>query len=777
MADISGAPIGLSEAEAQRRLNQRGPVTRAPASRSYTSIVLANVFTVFNLILLLLGAAALTFADPRDALFLGVLVSNSAIGIIQEIRAKCVLDRLATLVAPTGTVLRDGHSRKVRVEGIVPGDLVQVDVGDGIIADGHVETGNGLYLDESILTGESVPVARPVGDEVHSGSFVVEGTGSYRVAAVGRESHAERLLGDARRFRHPRSPLERALNRLLFTLFGVMIPMGTILGYALWERRAPLNEAATTSLAGILPLLPEGLIVLASVTYALAAVRMGRRGALVQQLNAIESLASVDVVCFDKTGTLTESTLRLVDLIPCPGFQLDVCKATLGRYAASSPSRNATLQAIADGLPMSGELVQWHLPFASRRRWGALQFGGVIYVLGAPEIFELGPLADAATHQAAKGRRVLAFGTTATPPQDLSTEASQLSNLTVFALVILAEKLRPEARETVGFLLSQQVQLKVLSGDAPETVASIAADAGIPLGDAAVDGSTLPQDEKALTELALRANVIGRITPDNKRRLVEALQNAGGYVAMIGDGVNDVPSMKSARLAVAQGTGSQMARSIADIVLVRGEFGSFPLLVMEGRTLLRNLMRVSKLFVSKSVFAVFLILSVGISPTPYVLLPRHLTLLSSLSVGIPAFFLALAHSTGPWRTNTFLRDVARFAVPAGAALGMSVLSSYSFSLQVLNTPLVEARTVATTAFMIVGLYLILALEKVRGWRGVGVIVLCLSLAGIYLLALAIPVSRNFFDLAVPGVWAILTATGAALVGITGLRLTDDQFRP
>ena len=777
ISSVSNGPMGLSEAEAQRLLNRRGLIARAPSSRSYTSIVLANVFTVFNLILLLFGAVALTFGDPRDALFLGVLVSNSAIGIIQEARAKRVLDRLARLIAPAATVLRDGRPRKVHIEEVVPGDFVQVEAGDGIVADGQLETCNGLYVDESILTGESVPVARIVGQEVRSGTFVVEGSGTYRVVAVGAASYAEKLLGDARRFRHPRSPLERALNRLLFTLAGVMVPMGAILGYALWERKAPLDEAATTALAGIIPLLPEGLIVLASVTYAVAAVRMGRRGALVQQLNAVESLASVDVVCFDKTGTLTEPTLRLVDVIPVADIRLDAFKATLGRYAAISPNRNATLQAIADALPMPDGSVEWYLPFASRRRWGALRFGDVTYVLGAPEIFELEVLAETAAQESARGRRVLAFGTTDTPTQDLDPDMVQVPKLALHGVVILAEKLRPETRATVGFLLSQNVQLKVFSGDAPQTVASIAADAGIPLDHDAVDGNTLPEDMRLLSEVASRASVLGRVTPEDKRRLVEALQGAGCYVAMIGDGVNDVPAMKAARLAIAQGTGSQMARSIADIVLVHGDFASFPLLVTEGRTLLRNLMRVSKLFVSKSAFAVFLILTVGITPVSYALLPRHLTLLSSLSVGIPAFFLALARSTGPWRTSTYLHDVARFAVPAGAALGIAVLSSYSFSLHVLDAPLVLARTVATTAFMIVGLYLILALENAVRSRTLGVLVLCACLASIYVLALALPVSREFFDLALPKAWVVLVPIGGAAAGITGLWLTDDQFRP
>jgi cation-transporting ATPase E len=772
---VSCQPLGLTEAEAQRRCAQRGTIRNAPTSRSYRSIILANVFTVFNLILLLLGAVALTLGDPRDALFLGVLLSNSIIGITQEVRAKRTLDRLGALIAPTGTVMRDGRLRKISVPEIVQGDLLMVEAGDGIVADGLLEASSDLHLDESILTGESLPVARSAGEEVRSGSFVVEGAGSYRVSAVGPESYAARLMGDARRFRHPRSPLERALNRLLLVLLCAMIPMGAILGYALWERKAFLSEAVTTSLAGILPLLPEGLIVLMSITYAVAAVRLGRHGALVQQLNAIESLASVDVVCFDKTGTLTDPTLHLVDVIPVAGLEREVLTSGLGRYAASSPSHNATLQAIAEGLPMPAEPVQEHLPFASRRRFSALQLKGITYVLGAPKIFQLGVLAEAATQEATQGRRVVAFGTAIERPEELAKSAGQPRTLSFLGLVVLAEKLRPETRATVAFLLSQSVTLKVLSGDATETVASIAADAGIPITGGSHDGSALPREPEALREFARRANVIGRITPQEKRRFIEALQKDGSYVAMIGDGVNDVPALKAARLAIAQGTGSQIARSVADIVLVHGDFAVFPRLVSEGRSLLRNLMLVSKLFVSKAAFAVFLILLVGITPTSYTFLPRHLSLLSSLTVGLPALFLALRRSEGPWRTGPYLRDVARFAVPAGTAEGLAVVSSYLFALHVLNMPLIQARTVATTAFIIVGLYLVLVLEAGRSAHPLSTGILCLSLAGLYVLVLVYPASRNFFTLDVPHVSTVFTAAAGSAVALTGLWLTDEQF--
>ena len=297
---------GLSEDEARRRLAERPPPAPTGTGRSYGSIVRANVLTVFNLILAVFGTVTLVYGDWRDALFLGILVANTSIGIVQEVRAKHALERLAALVAPTATVVRDGRPRPLHVDEVVSGDLVRLAPGDQVVADGRLVGAERLSLDESILTGESEPVRRGVGEEARSGSFAVEGRGSYVVEKVGVESYAERIAGEARAFRHPRSPLERAFNRLLLVLVAVMLPLSAVLGVSLWERDASLDTVVDTSVAAVVSLVPEGLMVLASLTYAVAALRMSRRGALAQQLNAIESLASADVICTDKTGTLTE---------------------------------------------------------------------------------------------------------------------------------------------------------------------------------------------------------------------------------------------------------------------------------------------------------------------------------------------------------------------------------------------------------------------------------------------------------------------------------------
>ena len=771
------APAGLTSEEASRRRRERGPLERAASSRSYASIVRANVLTVFNLILAVFGALMLAFGSWQDALFLGVLVSNALIGITQEVRAKRALDRLSALVVPTATVVRDGEPRRLPREEVVVGDLVELEPGDQLVADGVVEAGQGLLLDESILTGESESVPHPAGDELRSGSFVAEGTGRYTVTAVGAASYAARITGEARAFRHPRSPLERAMNRLLYLLVLVMIPLGSLLAYALWERDAPVREAVTTSVAAVVTLVPEGLILLVSLAFAVSAVRMARRGALTQQLNALESLASVDLVCLDKTGTLTEAELRVVEAVPAPGVEEERLAEALATIAGAAKVRNTTLRAIADRFHRPAAEPEEEVPFSSRRRWSAVRVAGVTYVLGAPELLPLGELAARVDEEARAGRRVLAVARTKARLAQGAAEPVLPPGLGLAGVVVLSERLRAHASDTVAFFGAQGVKLKVLSGDRPETVAAIATDVGIDVGAGPLDGRELPDDDGELRLLLRDRNVIGRISPDGKRRVIEALLADGHYVAMVGDGVNDVPGLKAARLAIAQGSGVQMARSVADLVLVRSDFEVVPALVAEGRRILRNLRRVTKLFVSKAAFAAFLILSIGIAPIAYPLLPRHLTLGASLAIGIPAFFLALAPSSGSFRLDGFLRGVLQFAVPAGAAVGFGVLSGYLAALEVFNLSLVESRTVATTVMVVVGWYLILALEGSGRLRGAAVFTMCVALAAAYVAVLIVPFARDFFALAAPSLPILLIAGCASAVAIGGLAATSDAFIP
>jgi P-type E1-E2 ATPase len=766
---------GLTEAEAQARRAERGAQAEPPASRSTAAIVRANTVTPFNAILLALGVLTLLFGDWRDALFLGILVANTGIGIWQELHAREKLDQLAALVAPRATVVRDGEPRTVHVSELVEGDLVRLGPGDQVVADGPLAEANGLQLDEAVLSGESRPVERGIGEEVRSGAFVLEGTGAFEVVAVGADSYAGRITGTAREFRHPRSPLERAIDRLLYVLLAVMVPLGAMLIVALHKQDVSVNHAVDTAVAGMVTLVPEGLILLLSITYAAASLRMARAGALSQQLNAIESLASVDTICVDKTGTLTTPALRLLEVVPAAGTTEDELRAALGRFAATSVARNLTLQAMADALPASPEAADETVPFASRRRWSGQRIGGTRYVLGAPEIFSLGGLAEVARAQQEAGRRVVGFGVATTPFPAVPDGGPP--PLQALGFAVLAEELRGETRETIAFLREQGVDVIVLSGDAPATVGSIAADAGIPQELAPLDGASLPGDDLELDRLAPSLSVVGRISPEGKRRVVAALRRNGRYVAMIGDGVNDVPALKASRLSIAQGSGTQMAKAVSDIVLVNGDFATIPAMVAEGRRILRNIQRVTKLFVTKSVFAAFVIVAIGITPVDYPLLPRHLTLVAAITVGIPAFFLALAPSDGPWQTDDFLRDVGRFAVPAGVAAGLGVSATYLIAVNVFDLGLVQSRTAATSTLVVVGLYLVLALESTSTRRARLVGLLCAGLLAVYVVVLILPGPRHFFELAIPNSGSLLLIILGAGIAIGFLWLTDDRFIP
>jgi magnesium-transporting ATPase (P-type) len=532
-----------------------------------------------------------------------------------------------------------------------------------------------------------------------------------------------------------------------------------------------------TAVAAVVTLVPEGLILLTSLAFAVGALRMARRGALAQQLNALESLASVNVVCTDKTGTLTEPEPRVLDAVPAPGVEEAELERVLGRYAASAASRTSTLDAIRAAFEAEPAQPTAEVPFASSRRWSAVELGGERYVIGAPELFDLGELADRAAHDASEGRRVVAVGRTDAALGSAGSTDPPPADLRLLGIVVIGEQLRAHARETVEYFRSQDIDLLVLSGDRPETVAAIAREAGVPEQGPPLDGTRLPEGKEALAEALKTTSVIGRISPEGKRRVVETLRDSGRYVAMLGDGVNDVPALKASRLAIAQGSGTQMARSVSDLVLVRGDFGVVPPMVLEGRKILRNLTRVSKLFVTKSAFAIFLIVSIGLTPTAYPLLPRHLSLAAALTIGIPAFFLALAPSVGSFGVKGFVRDVMRFAVPAGTAVGLGVLSSYSATLEVLGRGLDESRTVATTVLVIVGLYLILALEASTPRRGAWVSILCLVLGGLYVVVMIFPFARNFYALDVPSPLAFLAAVGGSVLAIAGLALTDDRFIP
>ena len=710
---------GLSSGEAKDRLRALG-AEKLPASRSTASIVAANVFTLFNAIIGGFFILILSLGLWADAVFGLIAILNTWIGIRQELKAKAVLDRLAVLVAPRAQVIRDGEPVELRAGEVVPGDLIRLAPGDQLVADGVTVSSRGLTVDESLLTGESDGIPKGQGDELLSGAFVTSGSGFGEVTAVRDESYAGRLTGEARAFRHPPAPLQREVNRVIVACTWALFPLAVLLVGSLILRNTPLVEAAQTATAGLITLIPEGLVLLMSVTFAVAAVNLARRGLLVQQMSATESLSSVDTICLDKTGTLTDGTLSVSALFPA-GDSTGAVEERLAIFAASAGERNRTLEAIAARFQGTSVPVTAEVPFSSEWKWSGLALDGPegpeVLVLGAPDVLsgqgdlELGPeLGAILQREASSGNRVVAFcqsdgplpaeGATGPPP-----------GLTPLGLIVFEENLREGVAETLELMRSEEVSLKLISGDAPETVEAVARQVGLEV-DGSITGDELPEDPERLVEVAGANTVFARISPEQKKDLVVALADGGRYTAMIGDGVNDVPALKAARMAVGMGSGTQVTRSVADVVLLKDEFARLPEAITAGRRIARNIHRLGRLYLTKTVYAAALILLVAVPGFEFPFLPRQLTLAALLTIGIPSFVLALAPSDGPLYRGHLLRALGAFAIPAGVATALA--SIFSFLVVDASGTLEEGRTAATTTLVVLGLSFILLLERGPG---------------------------------------------------------------
>jgi cation-transporting P-type ATPase E len=775
---------GLSSAEAARRLEQRGPPQQHPGSLTYRAIIRRNLLTLFNFILAACAVALIATGQLADLLFAAVLVINSGIGIVQEVRAKRALDRLALLAAPRARVLRDHSERVVPIDDVVVGDAIVVRPGDQVVADGRLLEARGLQVDESILTGESDPDARRAGDELQSGSFCVAGSGIYEAERVGADSYANELTHAAREDRRELSPLQLTINRLLRLMIAIMIPIAILLLYALRAHDVPVREAVSTAVAGIVSLVPEGLVLLASLVFAVAAARVGRRGALVQRLPAVEALAGLDVVCLDKTGTLTDGTLAVQEIVPLGGAGERDVHALLGAFAASLGARNPTADALNAHLAGAARNVRLEVPFSSRWKWSGLAFDdGAELVLGAPEVLVRAgadpELAHAVGIRQERRLRVLLFGGARGLAEPEGDGEPRLPEVAPLALLALSERMRPDAARTVAYLHRAGVEVKIISGDGPATVAAVARAAGIETDGRVTTGAELPAEASALRQSALQHAVFARVQPEHKRQLVAALRRGGRRVGMVGDGVNDVPALKECDVAVALGSGSQLAKGVADVVLVNESFEAIPFAIEEGRKILRNVQRVAKLFVAKSVFAAVLILTVGVGGGSYPFLPRQLSLAAAITVGIPAFLLALAPAAqAPPRA--FMRDVAGFAIPAGIILGVAVLLGHGLVHTSIGRSAAESQTTSLTILVFVGLYLVLVLESgsMRRSRARGALVPLLVglLAVSYLVILAFPGARAAFSLGTPTglpivVAVICTTFAIGALGMLGLSLT------
>jgi magnesium-transporting ATPase (P-type)/membrane-associated phospholipid phosphatase len=759
---------GLDEAGVRERV-RRGDVNEVPRipGRTVREIVRANVFTPFNALLGAMFVLILLVGPAQDALFGVVLVANTAIGIFQELRAKRTLDRLTVLTAPRARVVRAEKTAEVEVGEVVLDDVLELRPGDQVVVDGIVLSSAGLEVDESLLSGESEPPEKEPGDEVLSGSFVAAGSGRYRATRVGPAAYASSLAQQAKRFTLVRSELREGINRILLYVTWAIVPTATLLFVSQFRLHHSWHGAVAGAVAGTVGMVPEGLVLLTSVAFGVAVVRLARKKVLVQELPAVEGLARVDVLCTDKTGTLTEGRLRVHELeVLAPEVIEPVVAEALGQLAAVDPAPNATMSAIqaAYSSPATRWDVDASMPFSSARKWSGTSFKEHgTWILGAPSVLlEARSQAEGAGQIAARvkahaegGRRVVLLARSETK---LDGEALP-ADLEPISLVVLQDRVRADAPAILGYFERQGVVVKVISGDDPATVAAIAKEVRLKGWVEAIDGRSLPEEPELLADTLESHAVFGRVSPQQKRSMIAALQSRGHVVAMTGDGVNDVLALKDADIGVAMGSGSAASRATAQLVLLDSSFAALPDAVSEGRRVIANIERTGNLFLTKTVYAMLLALSVGVAGVPFPFLPRHLTLISALTIGIPGFFLALAPSDRPARSG-FIGRILRFAVPAGVLAAAGTFAAYALARAPFGTTLVVARSTATVVLFTIGLVILTAiaspLTALRRW-------LVATMGAVFLTVIVVPPLRVFFALVLPPMIVWLAAGAIAAV--------------
>ncbi|MFF5448146.1 HAD-IC family P-type ATPase [Streptomyces sp. NPDC012888] len=776
-------PGGLTTAEVAERV-ARGAVNDVPvrSSRSTADIVRGNVFTRFNAIIGVLWVIMLVVAPIQDSLFGFVIIANTGIGIIQELRAKKTLDSLAVIGEARPSVRRDGRAAGISTSEIVLDDVVELGPGDKVVVDGVVGEADGLEIDESLLTGEADPVLKKPGDHVMSGSFVVAGTGAFTATKVGREAYAAQLAEEASRFTLVHSELRSGISTILKYVTWMMVPtsIGLIVSQLI-VKDSNLKDSIARTVGGIVPMIPEGLVLLTSVAFAIGVIRLGRKQCLVQELPAIEGLARVDVVCLDKTGTLTEGGMDVTELRTLGGADPEHVKKVLGALGESDPRPNASLQAVIDAYPDSED---WRctesLPFSSARKYSGASFSegdgeNSTWLLGAPDVLlpPGDPTLEEIDHLNEQGLRVLLLVRTARELDDEHVTAGVRPT----ALVVLEQRLRPDAADTLRYFDEQDVQAKVISGDNAVSVSAVAGKLGLPGAENTVDARRLPTEQDAMAEELDKNAVFGRVTPQQKRDMVGALQSRGHTVAMTGDGVNDVLALKDADIGVSMGSGSEATRAVAQIVLLDNSFATLPSVVAEGRRVIGNITRVATLFLTKTVYSVLLAILVVCSQVEYPFLPRHLTLLSTLTIGVPAFFLALAPNKERAKPH-FVKRVMRYAVPGGAVAAVATFVTYLVARSHYSGPgALEAETsAATLTLFLTSMWVLAIIARPYTWWRVALV----GAMGLgFLLVLVIPWLQDFFQLKLVGTtmpWTAvaIAAAAAALIEFT-FRWVDRRF--
>jgi len=747
---------GLSEAEAAER--KAGGLVNTPVkppSKSVPQIIFSNVFTYFNLVYSIFAAILLSIGSYRDLGFMGVIVCNTLIGIVQELRSKKVLDRLNVLHAPTALILREGKEQRIPAAELVRDDLVLFKAGDQIPADAEVVSG-AASLNESLLTGEADEIKKAPGDELMSGSFVVSGSLRARLTRVGAESYISQLTLKAKAMKGgEQSEIVRSLNRLVKIMGFAIIPIGA----ALFFRQQPLfgfNDNMRSTIAAVMGMIPEGLFLLASITLAISAVRLAQNQVLIHNMKCIETLARVDVLCVDKTGTITEPAMTVAGCEAAEGTP-EALNALLSDFAAAQDADNITMRALkAYFTAPSGRKAVSVSGFSSQFKYSGVCFEGANYVLGAPEFLlkaSYETYRERIEARSREGLRVLAFGTTEAVPDGRELTAP----VRLLGLVFLDNAIRESAPATFRFFAEQGVTIKVISGDNPVTVSRIAARAGIPDAESYVDASALKTEEEAKAAI-LAHTVFGRVSPEQKKIFVSALKEAGHTVAMTGDGVNDILAMKESDCSVAMAAGSDAAVQASQLVLLESDFAKMPAVVDEGRRVVNNLERSGSFYLVKNVFSFLIALSAICIGFTYPLLPLQITLIGAFTIGVPSFFLAQAPNKDLIRGN-FLKNVFRKALPGGIADAVTVIPLVLIASGK-GLPQAEIRTAATVTVAAIGMLIHYGIARPLDRYKTVVFILCG--AGLVLTMLVLHGLLELVPLSLP---AALLAAGAFAVAV------------
>ena len=768
---------GLSDAEVAQRVAD-GKTNDVPtrAARSVSEIVRANVFTRINAILGVLFIIVLSTGSVINGLFGLLIVANSAIGIIQELRAKQTLDKLAIVGEAKPLVRRQSGTEPRMPSEVVLDDIIELGPGDQIVVDGDIVEETNLEVDESLLTGEADPIDKAAGDKVLSGSFVVAGAGAYRATKVGREAYAAKLSEEASKFTLVNSELRTGINKILQFITYLLIPAGLLIIYTqLFTTDAGWNDSLLRMVGALVPMVPEGLVLMTSIAFAVGVIRLGRRQCLVNELPAIEGLARVDVVCADKTGTLTENGMRVADLKRLTEGDIG---NVLAQMAADDPRPNASMQAIAEAYKMPpGWTATANAPFKSATKWSGMSYGdNGNWVIGAPDVLldPASPAAEEAERIGAKGLRVLLLGSSDLPVDHRDAPGT----VTPVALVVLEQRVRPDARDTLDYFATQNVSIKVISGDNAVSVSAVAGSLG--LEGEAMDARELPAEPHLLAEVLEECTTFGRVRPDQKRAMVDALQSRGHTVAMTGDGVNDVLALKEADIGVAMGAGSAAARAVAQIVLLDNKFATLPYVVGEGRRVIGNIERVSTLFLTKTVYSVLLAILVGLAglasklfgsnPLPYPFQPIHATIAAWFTIGIPAFILSLAPNNERAHPR-FVRRVMTSALPAGLVVGIATFASYLVAYhgrEATEQQQTQAYTAALITLLVTAVWVLAVVARPYEWWRVALV----AVSGLaYVVIFSIPLAQKTFmldpsNLEVTSIALVIGIVGAAVIEVS-----------